>query len=106
MGPVYDAPLPEVQISTDSAVLARGEYLVTARRTASSAMGRAEALQKLEEGRRSSLSGGLRLVLGPLGAIARNLMPDSETGIGCYTDAQIARMMRGRCGRTARLSSR
>jgi len=41
------------------------------------------------------LSGGLRIELKPLGAVySKNLTPDTETGIGRYSDAQVARMMR------------
>lgn len=93
---VYDAPLPEVRISTDPAVLARGEYLVYGPAHCIECHGASwDALQKLGEGVQVPLSGGLRLAMGPLGAVySRNLTPDPETGIGRYSDAQIARMMR------------
>jgi mono/diheme cytochrome c family protein len=93
---VYDAPLPQVQLSTDPAVLARGEYLVYGPAHCVECHGSSEdALLKLADGEKTPLSGGLRLPLGPLGVIySANLTPDPETGIGRYADAQIARMMR------------
>jgi mono/diheme cytochrome c family protein len=93
---VYDAPLPEVHVSTDPAVLARGEYLVYGPAHCVECHGASyDALDKLAGGEKVPLSGGLRLAMGPIGAVySRNLTPDPETGIGRYSDAQIARMMR------------
>ncbi|MES2176409.1 MAG: cytochrome c [Gemmatimonadota bacterium] len=92
----YDAPLPEVHASTAPEVLARGEYLVygpahcVACHTSSYS-----DMAKLARGTKVPLSGGLRLSAAPLGDIySRNLTPDPETGIGRYSDGQIARMMR------------
>ncbi len=92
----YDAPLPEVRISSDPAVLARGEYLTYGpAHCVECHSGSWDALEKLSEGVQVPLSGGLRLALGPLGAMySKNLTPDTETGIGRYSDPQIARMMR------------
>jgi mono/diheme cytochrome c family protein len=92
----YDAPLPEVRISSDPAVIARGEYLIYGpAHCVQCHNGSADALEKLSEGAKVPLSGGLKMALGPLGAVySRNLTPDPETGIGRYSDAQIARMMR------------
>ena len=93
---VHDAPLAEVHVSTDPAALARGEYLVYGPAHCVECHGPLEdSLQRLSEGELVPLSGGLRIPLGPLGAIySANLTPDPETGIGRYSDAQIARMMR------------
>lgn len=92
----YDAPLPEVRISTDPAVLARGEYLIYGpAHCVECHSGSFDALEKLSEGAKVPLSGGLRFPLGPLGAVySANLTPDPETGIGRHSDAQLARMMR------------
>ena len=92
----YDAPLSDVHISSDPAVLARGEYLVYGPSHCVECHGRSwNALEKLSEGVRIPLSGGLRIELKPLGAVySKNLTPDTETGIGRYSDAQVARMMR------------
>lgn len=93
---VYDAPLPEVHISTDPAVLAQGEYLAYGpAHCVECHCGSFDALQKLAEGVKVPMSGGLKFPMGPLGTVySRNLTPDAETGIGRYSDAQIARMMR------------
>ena len=92
----YDAPLPDVHISSDPAVLARGEYLIYGPAHCVECHGGSlDALEKLSEGVHVPMSGGVRLPLGPLGAVySRNLTPDTETGIGRYSDAQVARMMR------------
>lgn len=90
----YDAPLPEVRISRDPEVLARGEYLVFGPAHCVACHGSSAANKQIAEGP-EPLSGGLRFALGPLGAIyAANLTPDGDTGIGRYSDGQIARMMR------------
>jgi mono/diheme cytochrome c family protein len=93
---VYDAPLPAVNVSTDPAVLARGEYLVYGPAHCIECHGGTfEVLQQVADGEKPPLSGGLRMPVGPLGAVySKNLTPDAETGIGRYTDGQIARMMR------------
>jgi mono/diheme cytochrome c family protein len=93
---VYDPPMPEVRTSTDPAVLARGEYLVYGPAHCVECHGALDdSLQKLAEGQKVPLAGGLALAMGPLGTIyAANLTPDQETGIGRYSDGQIARMMR------------
>jgi mono/diheme cytochrome c family protein len=93
---VYDGQLPEVKLSTDRAVLARGEYLVYGPAHCIECHGSSfDAIEKLADGEKPPLSGGLRMPIGPLGAVyAKNLTPDPETGIGRYSDAQIARMMR------------
>ena len=91
----YDAPLPAVTISTDPAVLARGEYLTYGPAHCVECHGGADSLQRLAEGEKVPLAGGQRFALGPLGAVyAKNLTPDTETGLGRYSDAQVARMMR------------
>ena len=72
---VYEAPLPDVRISTDPAVLARGEYLVYGPAHCVECHGGSfDALEKLSEGVQVPLRGGLRLVLGPLGAVLSNLL--------------------------------
>jgi len=92
----YDAPLTGVRLSSDPAVLARGEYLIYGpAHCVECHGGSSDALVKLGEGVHAPLSGGLRLGLGPLGAVySKNLTPDAQTGIGRYSDAQVARMMR------------
>ena len=92
-----EVPLPnDIHASADPAVLARGEYLVYGPAHCIECHGGSvDAMQQLAEGEKPPLSGGLRFAMGPLGAVyAANLTPDTETGIGRYSDAEIARMMR------------
>jgi len=92
---VYEPPLPEVYVSTEPAVLARGEYLVYGPAHCVECHGPGDALLKLADGEKVPLAGGLEIALGPLGTIySANLTPDPATGIGRYSDAQVARMMR------------
>jgi mono/diheme cytochrome c family protein len=91
-----DVPLPEVRASTDPAVIARGEYLVYGPAHCVECHARSfEEFQKVANNEKVPLQGGTRFAAAPLGAIySKNLTPDKETGIGRYTDGQIARMMR------------
>src|SRR6185436_19546415 len=50
---------------------------------------------KVLTGHKVPLQGGTKFEAAPLGTIySKNLTPDPETGIGRYSDGQIARMMR------------
>ena len=93
----YDEyPVPHVRSSTDPAVIARGEYLVYGPAHCVECHASSfQEYQKIVEGKKVPLQGGTRFEAPPLGAIySRNLTPDPETGIGRYSDGQIARMMR------------
>jgi mono/diheme cytochrome c family protein len=92
-----DVPLPDIHASTDPAVIRRGEYLVfgPAHCVECHLGSPGEASTAAEGGLRPPLRGGMRFAAMPLGVIySKNLTPDTETGIGRYTDEQIARMMR------------
>ncbi len=93
---VYDAPLPNLQASRDSKIIERGAYLVNGPAHCVECHANAdEAAAAYAEDRAPQLSGGRRIDAPPLGVIySRNITPDVETGIGRYTDAQIARMLR------------
>jgi mono/diheme cytochrome c family protein len=94
---VYAAPLSsDMHASRDPAVIARGEYLVYGPAHCVECHGTSfDALLKLSDGVQAPLSGGLRLGIGPLGTVySQNLTPDKETGIGRYSDAEVAGMMR------------
>ena len=93
----WDSPLPDLHASSDPAVIARGEYLVYGpAHCAECHMTSAEVFEKyVETGVRQPLSGGYPLPAPPLGVVySANLTPDPETGIGRYSDGQIARMLR------------
>ena len=88
--------MPDVRASSDPAVIARGEYLVYGPAHCVECHSSSfEEFQKVVNGEKVPLQGGTRFEAPPLGAIySKNLTPDPETGIGRYTDGQIARMMR------------
>jgi mono/diheme cytochrome c family protein len=89
-------PVPPVRASADAAVIARGEYLVYGpAHCVECHAGSFSDFQKVINNEKVPLQGGTRFAMPPLGAIyARNLTPDPETGIGRYSDGEIARMMR------------
>jgi mono/diheme cytochrome c family protein len=98
-----DVPAPDLHASTDPAIIARGEYLATGPAHCTEChVSTFEDFQHFYdetgqdgESRARALSGGYAFSLGPLGTIySKNLTPDPETGIGRYTDPQIARMLR------------
>ena len=88
--------MPEVRASSDPAVIAHGEYLVYGPAHCVECHASSfEEFQKIVNGEKVPLQGGTRFEAPPLGAIySKNLTPDPDTGIGRYTDGQIARMMR------------
>ncbi|HEY1308612.1 MAG TPA: cytochrome c [Vicinamibacterales bacterium] len=93
----WDAPLPDVQASTDPEIIKRGEYLVFGPahcvecHTASS-----EAFEQYVETKvRPALVGGMPFSAQPLGTVySKNLTPDDDTGIGRYSDGRVARVLR------------
>ena len=94
---VWDAPLPAIHASTDQAMITRGEYLAygPAHCVECHTSSNAEYHEALDRGERPVLRGGMPFAAPPLGVVySANLTPDHDTGIGRYTDAQIARMLR------------
>ncbi|ULQ50886.1 c-type cytochrome [Flavihumibacter fluvii] len=91
----YDAPYPSgIKASKDSAVLARGKYLVYGPAHCADCHGAAGTEDLVDKGQEVALTGGKVFDL-PIGKIyPRNITSDDETGIGKLTDAQIARSLR------------
>lgn len=91
-----DWPAPALQSSTDSAVIARGRYLVNGPAHCNSChVSTIKDMEDSDKGMPVPLKGGVGLPLGPLGVLyTKNLTPDKITGLGRYTDAQVFRMMR------------
>lgn len=86
----FDAPYPEIHASTDPAVIERGRYL--AHGPAHCVDCHAEPGQPAAE--QPHLSGGLAFAL-PVGTFyTANITPDATTGIGRYSDPEIARALR------------
>ena len=93
----WGAPLPAIHRSTDPEVIRRGAYLVNG--PAHCVLCHSDSIDTAErlvaEGRAVPLIGGARFAAPPLGVIySKNLTPDPETGIGRYSDEQIARLLR------------
>ena len=94
---VWDAPMPDLHASRDPAVINRGEYLAfgPAHCVECHVSSTEEYDKALDSGTRPALVGGMKFAAPPLGVIySRNITPDVETGIGRYTDGQLARMLR------------
>jgi mono/diheme cytochrome c family protein len=90
----FDAPYPDIKSSTDPLMIARGRHLVTGAAHCVNCHSVANVDSIIDAGLEVPLSGGVVFKL-PLGNIySRNITPDLETGIGGYTDAQIARALR------------
>lgn len=90
----YNAPFPHIAASTDSAVIARGEHLVLAVGHCMDCHTRTNWDSLINLGQDAPMTGGKLFDL-PLGKIySKNITPDKETGIGRYTDAEIARALR------------
>jgi mono/diheme cytochrome c family protein len=89
-----DTPAPTITASTDPEVIERGRYLVRGPAHCA-ACHSSDDRSSPEKVLTAPLSGGLSFDMGPMGTrYARNLTPDRETGIGRYTDAEIARTIR------------
>jgi mono/diheme cytochrome c family protein len=94
---VWNPPTPDLHASSDPAVIARGQYLVYGpAHCVECHVGSSDDIMRASErGVRPALTGGMKFAAAPLGAMyAKNITPDRETGIGRYTDGQIARMLR------------
>ena len=91
----YDAPYPDIKASTDSAVIARGAYLANGPAHCGGCHTSMEDVMKFDEGKKVDFKGGWELTFPGFGTFrSPNLTSDKETGIGNYTDGEIARSLR------------
>ena len=90
----FDAPYPEIKASTDSAVIARGEYLAYGPGHCAYCHIPPSQLPAVAAGEHVPLSGGWEMAIPPGTFRAPNITPDKETGIGNLSDAEIARALR------------
>lgn len=89
----FDAPYPAIQASKDSAVIARGKYLVFSSAHCADCHAEVGTEQLVNEGKEVPLQGGRPFVL-PIGLVySKNITPDA-TGIGNMSDETIARSLR------------
>ena len=90
----YEAPYPAIKASTDSLVIAHGKHLVFGPAHCINCHSKENADSLINLGLQVDLSGGVEFAL-PVGSIySKNITPDKETGIGNYTDEEIARALR------------
>jgi mono/diheme cytochrome c family protein len=88
----FDAPYPDIHASRDPAVIERGRYLATGAAHCGECHGAAPGTGV--ERRERAFTGGAEFHL-PVGVFrVPNITPDPETGIGRYTDPEIARLLR------------
>src|SRR4051794_16625454 len=86
---------PDLKASSDPAVIARGEYVVRLLANCTSCHGDpALDAANMAGDKTVPLSGGRTWSIPPGIFRARNITSDPETGIGRFTDGQIARALR------------
>ncbi len=93
----WNTPLPDIHASHDVDVIRHGEYLVygPAHCVECHAASTRAAQEAADAGARPPLVGGAPFPAPCLGVVyAKNLTPDRTTGIGRYSDGQLARMLR------------
>lgn len=93
-----DTPYPKIKASTDPAVIEYGAYVVHNVAHCSTCHHQSDGTIDYETfklDRSAPLSGGYVIEAGPFGTFyAKNLTPHETTGIGRYTDEELARMIR------------
>lgn len=90
----YEAPYPELHSSVDSALIERGRYLVYGPAHCGTCHVPSDQVAAVEAGAELPLIGGWELNIPPGILRSPNLTPDDETGIGLYTDGELARALR------------
>ena len=90
----FEAPLPAISARTDSAVIARGRYLVYGPAHCAACHVAPADQAGLAAGQQPPLSGGFVFDIPPGKFHTPNLTPDSATGIGRRSDGELARILR------------
>lgn len=98
----FEAAYPPVAASTDSAVVARGRYLVRDVVNCASCHGDTTRHADFQAGADVPLSGGFTWDIPPGKIYARNITPDAGTGIGGFSDGAVARALRFGVGHDGR----
>ena len=98
----FDRPLPAVAASADSAVIARGRYVVRVAAGCYVCHGDPNQAERAAAGEEIPLSGGFEFKIPPGSFFARNITPDPETGIGRFSDGEVARALRFGVGHDGR----
>lgn len=90
----FDAPYPDITATADSSVIARGKYLVYGPAHCADCHADPSKADSVKAGFAVTLTGNHPFDL-PVGTFySRNITPDKETGIGQWTDAELARAFR------------
>jgi mono/diheme cytochrome c family protein len=94
--PTYpDIAKPNLAATDDPKVVERGEYIVNALAHCGACHSPFDEYLALEAGNAPSFKGGHEWHMGPLGTIrSTNISSDEATGIGSYTDGELARAIR------------
>lgn len=93
-------PKPALKASTDPEVVRRGEYIVHSVAHCSICHVPPEVTAKRQPGEHPAMAGGYEWKMGPVGTLrSRNITPDPETGIGNWTDEELARAIKLAVGR-------
>ena len=98
----FDAPYPKIAATTDSAVVARGQYVVRVLAPCAACHGDPAQRAAFASGEDVPLSGGFVFEIPPGKFYVRNLTPDPETGLGNVPDSAIARALRYGVGHDGR----
>jgi mono/diheme cytochrome c family protein len=97
-----DTPLPALAASSDSAVIARGRYLVRDAAPCAACHGDPKQKDAYLAGADVPLSGGYEWAIPPGSIFAANITSDPATGIGAVDDGHVARALRHGVGRDGR----
>lgn len=98
----FERPLPAVAASADTAVIARGHYVVRVLAGCAACHGDPKQMERNQAGEDVPLSGGFEFAIPPGRIYVRNLTSDPETGIGRFSDGEIARALRNGVGHDGR----
>ena len=90
----FNPPYPSIAASTDTTVIARGRYVVRRLVNCAQCHGDTASARTMGPGAEIPLSGGLQFHIPPGDFYARNITPDSATGIGAFSDGAVARALR------------
>jgi hypothetical protein len=91
----FDAPYPTIEASTDPNIIERGKYLALGPAHCGGCHVPMDKVRAFDEGEQMPFSGGWELSFPGFGTFrGPNITPDKETGIGKFTDAEIARSLR------------
>ena len=89
----FEAPLPDIHATSDSAVIAHGKYLVYGPAHCADCHTNLADFEKKERGEEVPLAGGFEFKL-PFGSVFSRNLTNDETGIKNITDPEIARVLR------------